>query len=267
MNEQQPITRGQRIALSVPLALMLIALVAPPHHTLLRLFYGWGSDWHAGVHRVHDVVMGAGALMLAAALVLALVRPERSVSALRQIIVISAAFVVAAAVAQAVWPPVFIYPVLAAIAVALHPRRADIVRLNRAPSIPLLAFVALAAIPLTWFALDEAALQRSASVDIHGEEYHWAGMTVFGIALIMTGLVASLRGTGWRVSAWSAAAAAAVFGAVSIAYPDHASNIGTGWGIAAIAGGMAFIAISEMEGLRSARVPEGRRDTVTAQEV
>jgi hypothetical protein len=78
-------------------------------------------------------------------------------------------------------------------------------------------------------------------------------MAALAIAIVLTGLVASLQTQGWRIPAWSAGSAAIVFGLTSTVFPNHPGAEGRGWGALAVAGGALFIAVAELERRRPAR--------------
>jgi hypothetical protein len=75
-------------------------------------------------------------------------------------------------------------------------------------------------------------------------------MTMMAIGALLVGALASLRTPGWRIPAWSFGAAGVAYGLASMVYPHHAGAEGTGWGIAALAGGVVFIAAAELEARR-----------------
>jgi hypothetical protein len=66
-------------------------------------------------------------------------------------------------------------------------------------------------------------------------------------------LVASIRAPGWRLSAWCAGLALAVFGVASAIYPDYASSVGRPWGIGAIALAVVFVVVAERQLLAQRR--------------
>jgi hypothetical protein len=74
----------------------------------------------------------------------------------------------------------------------------------------------------------------------------------FGI--VLTALLAALRIEGWRLTAWCAGLGAAVYGVASIVFHRfpgttfrYPASEGVGWGLVAVAAGLAFIALSERE--------------------
>lgn len=74
---------------------------------------------------------------------------------------------------------------------------------------------------------------------------HYRSMAAFSFMIILLGLLASLRPSGWRFAAWTAGLLAALFGIASIVLPEAESSLGLGWGFASTIWGIAFIAVGE----------------------
>jgi hypothetical protein len=72
-------------------------------------------------------------------------------------------------------------------------------------------------------------------------------MATLALAIAATLVVASLRAPGWRLPAWCAGLALAVFGFASVLYSDYASSVGQVWGTCAIAGAIVFVAVAERQ--------------------
>ena len=70
---------------------------------------------------------------------------------------------------------------------------------------------------------------------------HWPMQAALALAVPAVAILASFRLTGWRVSLWTAALSAAWWGAVSIAYPQHAGSLGTVGGWAGIVWAIALL--------------------------
>jgi hypothetical protein len=129
--------------------------------------------------------------------------------------------------------------------VLLHPARQGLYRFNR-PDVAMTGLAILAAIPGAFFVLDHIDLQRlDVPGDPHIEFGHWSAMAVFATLIVVWGLIGSTDCTGWRVTAWLAGISAAAYGLASLVFPIVASASGTGWAIAAIAWGVAFVALTE----------------------
>jgi hypothetical protein len=76
-------------------------------------------------------------------------------------------------------------------------------------------------------------------------------MAAMAVGIVMVSLLAASRTRGWRIPAWSAGAAAIVFGLASVIFPGHPGAQGRGWGIVAVAGGVLFIGAAEWEARRA----------------
>jgi hypothetical protein len=77
--------------------------------------------------------------------------------------------------------------------------------------------------------------------------HHWTTMSGLVLGIAAVALLTALRPSGWRIPAWCAGLAAAVYGLASVVYPRYAGASGRGWGTLALAGGVAFIAVAEVE--------------------
>jgi hypothetical protein len=65
--------------------------------------------------------------------------------------------------------------------------------------------------------------------------------------LPLTGLLASMKTTGWLITARFAGVGAILFGLASLINDDYASALDTGWAVLALLGGVAFVAVAEWE--------------------
>jgi hypothetical protein len=90
--------------------------------------------------------------------------------------------------------------------------------------------------------------------DLVGPPHHvqrLSTMAATAIAILLVGGLAALGTQGWRIPAWSAGTATVVFGLASVVFPDQRGAEGRGWGGVAIAGGVLFITLAELESKRS----------------
>jgi hypothetical protein len=85
-------------------------------------------------------------------------------------------------------------------------------------------------------------------------------MAAMSFGLVLAGLLASSRMRGWRLTVWCAGLGAAVYGLASILFHRfpgttvlYPGSEGIGWGLAAVIGGLAFIAVAEWEARRPPR--------------
>ena len=254
-----PRRNGRRIAFAVASAIFAVGAFGG----LLgfSVIIGWFDNSDGGIHRVHDIGFGVlyGVLLTVACLALTR-RPDRKASAFFQILATAVATLVAT-LASADSRYLFFGIVVTAsagILLALHPARADLLRPTMSPSALLATFALAGSVPLVWFGLTMARLQRTGlPADPHVKNDHWANMAAMAFALVLVGLLASARMRGWRLTAWCAGLGAAVYGLASIVFHrfpgtsvPYPGSEGIGWGLAAMIGGLAFIAVAEWEARR-----------------
>jgi hypothetical protein len=222
---------------------------------------GWYDTTEGGIHRVHDLGFGIlfGVILTTAFFAMAR-KPERKPSLFLQVVGVAVASLLAGAVALAVGYVVIgiIVAVAAAILLALHPDRGSVLQPKLQPS-PVLGVLALTgSVPLVWYALTTAGLQRNGLTgDPHVDQGHWVTMSAMAFGLALTGLLASARIPGWRLTAWCAGVGVAVFGLASIVFHElpgttvpYAGSEGVAWGIVALLGGLAFVVAAEWEARR-----------------
>lgn len=198
--------------------------------------------------------LGYGALVgiiLTVGLASQLRAPERRIAGVQQAALVVPALLAGSALAadtQNVEAAAIVF-VGIGILLLLHPARAEFLRRGASLSRPLFAIAVVSALPWIAYAL---AMGRQAQ-DLVGPPHHvqrLSTMAAMAIAIVLVGLLASLRTRGWRIPAWSAGIGAVVFGLASVGYPDHPGAAGLGWGGAALAGGILFIAVAEREARR-----------------
>lgn len=203
--------------------------------------------------------LGHGALLgiIITTGILAQVRaPERRIAGVQQALLGAVAILTSAALAsdpQNLAPGLILLAALAVL-VVFHPARRELLRPGSGFSLALASLAGLGAIPLAAYALAMSAQARVAAGPPHHAQ-RLATMAAMAMAIILVGLLASLRTRGWRISAWCAGCATIVFGLASIVFPTHMGSAGPGWGSLAVGGGALFIAAAELE----ARKALGRR--------
>jgi hypothetical protein len=138
---------------------------------------------------------------------------------------------------------IFAVPIL--VLLAFHPARRELLRGAR-PNAIVIAILAIAAIPLVVYGVDQALVQRNSwppkSDPHHNAHWHTMAWTSFGILVL--GLVTALRIPGWRITASAASGMAILLGLVSIVWPDAASSLGRAWGLGAVMGGVIFLVVA-----------------------
>ncbi|MDX1687359.1 MAG: hypothetical protein R3248_05185 [Candidatus Promineifilaceae bacterium] len=218
---------------------------------LAHLFTGWFSAAELGVHQLHETLGSALFWSLIAGMAFTVVRPAQMISALRQTLFMLAAFLLLllASFSESLMGPLVMMSilfVLTAVTAVLHPTRHALLRVREGFNPGLLALTIIAAIPLLPYALNQLQIQIGASPgDPHAEVGHWMIMSAYGVAIVLYGLLASLRSSGWRVPAWSAGILAVLFGLASLLLPTQASAVGPTWGTVAVAWGVLFVAAAE----------------------
>ena len=135
----------------------------------------------------------------------------------------------------------------------LAPDRRSLLRLPGHPSVALLTYALLCAIPAWIYAVTNAELQRLGSpTDPHVELHHWSGVAVAALAIAGTGLAASLRGNGWRLASAATAISAVAFGVAGLLFADAPGAPTDRWSWLAIAAGIGFWILTRIEVAREA---------------
>jgi hypothetical protein len=208
-------------------ALSLAATLALwiPAHGLVDLIAPWFRDEET---LVRDLGYGAITGILAPAGLLAQVRrPGTGIAGLQQIALCVVAYAVAGAIADHDY--FFFAAALGTVLVALlvlHPVGGLFMAVPDEISPQLAGLAFLPVLPFVLYAVggeDEAAL------------------TAMGLGIVLVAMLTAFRTTGWRVSAWSAAGAAAVWGTGCIWRPDVPGSGGRIWGALAVAWAVSFV--------------------------
>jgi hypothetical protein len=219
---------------------------------LITLVLGWFESVDRVAGPVTDLGYGAlVGIILTMGLLVQLRAPEEKIAGVQQAALVIPALLIGSALAadlQNVVVALLLVPALG-ILLALHPARSEFLARSATLSPKLLAIVVLGAIPLGAYALDMGAEAR----DLVGPPHHvqrLSTMAAMAIAIVLAGGLAALRTQGWRIPAWSAGTAAVVFGLATVVFPDQRGAEGRGWGSVAIAGGVLFVAVAELESSR-----------------
>jgi hypothetical protein len=159
----------------------------------IGLVIGWTDTDEGGIHRVHDIGFGVlyGVLLTVAFVVVAW-KPHQLTAFFQAVVVTLAALIAGLVSADASYLVLAVaVGVAAAILLALHPARAELMHPAAKPSPVMGAFVLVASIPLVWFGLTMARLQRAGPpYDPHVSMHHWANMAAMALGLVFTGLLA-----------------------------------------------------------------------------
>jgi hypothetical protein len=246
-----PDTRLRRIAFKVWAAVLVVGF-GLGSFGLITLGLGWFESVEGVAGPVTDLGYGAlVGIILTMGLLVQLRAPEEKIAGVQQAALVIPALLIGSALAsdsQNVVVALLLVPALG-ILLALHPARREFLTRRAGLSPKLLVIAVLGAIPLGAYALDMGAEAR----DLVGPPHHvqrLSTMAAMAIALVLAGGLAALRTQGWRIPAWSAGTAAVVFGLASVVFPDQRGAEGRGWGGVAIAGGVLFITVAELESRR-----------------
>lgn len=192
------------------------------------------------------------AIVLPAAFLVQLRGASLQVAALQQVVAVAVAFTLAGVLALD--PLSFISVATLAVMLAIRSRLSlGRIRLwpSRVVSIRLFALTAMAAVPWLVYALEMAENGRAglAPGESAGRPQAggWAGAAALSLLSILLGLLAATKTRGWRLPAFSAAAAALVFGLVSILNPHAPGSAGALWGALAIGWSVLFAGSSVLE--------------------
>jgi hypothetical protein len=257
-----PSRRGPR-AIAFAILSAIFAVAAAGGLLGVGLFFGWFDNQDGGIHRVHFVGYGIlWGVLLTVAFGAMTHRPERKVSAFYQVLATALASLIAGLASSDDIYLIFGLLVVAAAAIllALHPARSSVLHPTPSPSLAMIALVLVGSIPLVSFGLTMARIERSILPnDPHMD--HWANTATMAFGLVLVGLLASTRLRGWRLTAWCAGLGTAIYGLASIVFRrfpgtnvPYAGGKGATWGLLALLGGLAFIAVAEWE----ARRPPGK---------
>jgi hypothetical protein len=229
------------------------------------LVFGWIDNEAGGIHRIHLIGgsgITAGILIAIPLLLIAWLRDD--VALLQTIAVVGLAFALASVFATdwvgLAFLPIVAIPVIALLAIGRGWRRFA----SAGEGFALAVFLVTLASAVFWvtYALSTAKLQRTGFPhDPHIEMHHWTSMAGMALAIVFVGLLASLKTEGWVIVARLVAAGSIVYGVASIVFASfsgtdvpYPGGEGIGWGLAAVAGGIAMAAASwwDSRGERSA---------------
>lgn len=241
------VARARLWAFRVMLALAVLLLAAPMAPFLI-IPVGWPFlGEQLGVHQFHDVGVASLLWLLLVGLLAQLRRPVRQVGAMQQTLIVALLMLGATAIARpaTLLSPLLVPLILAYGVAAVHPARREVARIRWRLDPVVAGFVAVAAGPLLAFARQQLSYDFSAlPVVAHGG--HWTTMATLATAIPVLALFSATRPRGWRVPAWSAGAAAILFGVASFALDHRPSSVGPIWSALAVGWGAGFIVLSEL---------------------
>ena len=207
-------------------------------------------------HAFHNVVVASLLIVLSAPPVIAVaVEPDRAIRPLVILAAVAVAALATMALSLTLDPFTLPFVVLIGVLWALAPNRDGAFPPGRT-SLVLGILVLVAVGPLVAYALGQAELQRTDNTSEHAAFYHWVETSFYAIAVLLLGTLAALRPAVYRVAGWMAGVALALMGIGAVLLPGYASALPAPSGWAALVGGVAFVAVLELESRRSA--PSGQ---------
>jgi hypothetical protein len=246
----EPMSSKRRTWFSV-VAALFVSIFGLGLFGLVGLVVGWIDNESGGIHRVH-IIGGSGvtAGILIAIPLLLLAWRRDDVALLQTIAVVGLAFALASVLASdwvgLAFLPIVAIPVIALLAIGRGWRRFA----SAGEGFALAVFLVTLASAVFWvtYAVSTATLQRTGFPhDPHIEMHHWTSMAGMALAIVLVGLLASLKTKGWVIVARLVAAGSIVYGAASIVFAQfpgtdvpYPGGEGVGWGLAAVAGGIAM---------------------------
>ena len=197
------------------------------------------------IHAVHNAVVASLLIVLSAPPVIQVARsPDRALPSLVILAAVGVAGLATMAMSLTLDPFTLPFVVLIGVLWGIAPSRAEAVPAGR-PSLVMLALVVAAAGPLVAYAFGQAELQRVDHTSEHAAFFHWVETSFYAIAILLLGFLAALRPSGFRMAAWMGGSALVILGAASVLLDQHASALPEPWGLAAVAGGVVFVAVAE----------------------
>jgi len=264
-----PIPRWRLISFSVLMVLLLFLHLGERPEQLSYVFTAFGGfpDGAGATHEIHWFAQGVFVWAILAAVVVQLRRPAAQVGAAwvygAGTVLMFAMVLAVADLPSEVVPVVAVAIVIAGIAFVVHPStwRAKYASVER-PSPGLFALVAVAAVPLIAYAVGQLDIHTSSgSHDEHHEFGHWIVMAVYALLVLLFGAVAAWKVSGWRFPLWTAGLMVAALGLGSLGI-TAVSQLSTGWAALAIAWGVVYIGVGELQA-RSPLASAGPQDATT----
>lgn len=158
------------------------------------------------IHRFHNVAGLVGGGLIGVFSIVFVLRPDW-LAVLHALVGQTLAWVIAGLMGGDLFSGLYFVAVVGLILlVALHPDRNALRRLPGRPSIALLTYALIVTIPAWIYAVSMAELQHGPATDPHVEFHHWSSMASasLGIAGLLFSDLAGAPGTGWS---WIAIAA------------------------------------------------------------
>ena len=234
---------------AMTIAFRVVALLGGLLFTLPNFWFNVQSlgdlDGQA-IHVVHNAAGFVGFTMLAGIPMLLLAWRPRQVALLRLVVATSIATVIGGLLGGVLMTTLLLGPVVTVVLLALSAGRAEVFRFG-SPHLLLLAVAFIGAIPAVVEGLQQADLQGGrTSGDEHLEFFHYAGMTITHLALVLCAAWSAFPGRAVRSARLLTGFAGAAMALTFAAYPDAVSSIDAIWAVALLLFSIVYIALGEV---------------------
>ncbi len=239
-------------ALAVLFALSWLVL---PGFGLIDLSVTWASDWpqvlEAGWGLFFTVLVGAAFGLVA-------VRPRVSTPAVVQLVVAAGVLAVSAVLARELRLLALSFAIALETAIVMWIPERERLRareLRLQVSRPLLLLASLGVVAWVVYAVRMYALSRQKrwDTDVTLDIDHYSVQGALGLALAALAILTTVCPGGCRFIACCIGVVAAYLGLVSFAWPDAAGGFGQAWSAAAMAWGMALVAVALFRAIGAGR--------------
>ena len=138
--------------------------------------------------------------------------------------------------------------------VATYPNRHELFRFrtDETFSRPLLALTLVAAAVLLPLGVRDLIWQVQGVGGINASVARWTGAAVLSACLVLAGVLAAAKRPGWRELSALVGVTYLYLGAAALAVPNQAGSWGVAGGLLSILGGVAYLAVSILEGRSAA---------------
>jgi hypothetical protein len=210
------------------------------------------SDSSNTIHRFHFLGGLAGGGLIGVFSIVLVMRPDWT-SAFHVLVAQAIAWTIGGLMGGDIVSGFYISgPIGVIVLLLLHPDPPSLLRLPGRPSIALMIYAVLAAMPAWIYAVTEAEFQHGPAADPHVQMHHWSGVAVAALSIAGAAIATSLRGRGWEFASAATAIAAVLFGVAGLAFADYAGAPPSGWSWLAIAAGIGFWLLARVEAGREA---------------
>ena len=195
---------------------------------------------------VHNLAGLASFTMLAGIPLLLLAWRPRQVALLRLSVACGLATVIGGLLAGVLFTSLLIGAIVPVLLLALSADRAEVFRLG-SPNLLLLAVVFICAVPGVVEALRQADLQGGrTSGNEHLEFFHYAGMAIAYLTLIIGGAWSAFPARAVRTARALVGLGGAVLAVSFLAYPDAESSVEASWAVGLLLASVVYVALGEV---------------------